>query len=32
MTLLEVSPFSSLDEIRAATGCAFEIAPSIKGA
>jgi 3-oxoacid CoA-transferase len=32
MTLLEVSPFSSLDEIRAATGCAFEIAPNIKGA
>jgi len=32
MTLLEVSPFSSLDEIRAATGCAFEIAPGIKSA
>ena len=32
MTLLEVSPFSSLDEIRAATGCAFDIAPNIKGA
>ena len=32
MTLLEVSPFSSLDEIRAATGCVFDIAPNIKGA
>jgi len=32
MTLLEVSPFSSLDEIKAATGCAFDIAPDIKGA
>ncbi|MEN8687049.1 MAG: 3-oxoacid CoA-transferase [Desulfuromonadales bacterium] len=32
MTLLEVSPFSSVDEIRAATGCAFDIAPDIKGA
>jgi 3-oxoacid CoA-transferase len=31
MTLLEVSPFSSLDEIRGATGCAFDIAPNIKG-
>jgi 3-oxoacid CoA-transferase len=32
LTLLEVSPFSSLDEIRAATGCAFAIAPGAKGA
>jgi 3-oxoacid CoA-transferase len=32
MTLLEVSPFSSLDEIKAATGCGFDIAPDIKGA
>jgi 3-oxoacid CoA-transferase len=32
MTLLEVSPFSALDEIKAATGCAFDIAPDIKGA
>ena len=31
LTLLEVSPFSSLDEIRAATGCAFAIAPGAKG-
>jgi len=31
MTLIEISPFSSLDEIRAATGCVFDIAPDIKG-
>jgi len=32
MTLLEISPFSTLDDIRATTGCAFDIAPEIKGA
>jgi 3-oxoacid CoA-transferase len=32
LTLLEVSPFSSLDKIKSATGCAFAIAPDLKGA
>jgi 3-oxoacid CoA-transferase len=32
LTLLEVSPFSSLDEVRAATGCSFTLASDVKGA
>jgi len=32
LTLLEVSPFSSLEEVREATGCEFEISPVLKGA
>ena len=32
LTLLEVSPFSSIEDIRAATGCAFQVAANIKGA
>ncbi len=32
LTLLEVSPYSSLEEIRAATGCEFAVAPDLKGA
>jgi len=32
LTLLEVSPFSSLEEVKAATGCDFAIAPDLKGA
>jgi len=32
LTLLEVSPFSSIDEIRTATGCDFKIAADVKGA
>ncbi len=32
LTLLEVSPFSSLEEIKTATGCDFAIAPDLKGA
>ncbi len=32
LTLLEVSPYSSLEEIKAATGCEFVIAPDLKGA
>jgi 3-oxoacid CoA-transferase len=32
LTLLEVSPFSSVDEIRQTTGCPFDISPAVKGA
>ncbi|MEJ2469792.1 MAG: 3-oxoacid CoA-transferase [Desulfuromonadales bacterium] len=32
LTLIEVSPFSSVEEIRSATGCPFEIAPALVGA
>ncbi len=32
LTLIEVSPYSSLEEIRAATGCEFAVAPDLKGA
>ncbi len=32
LTLLEVSPFSSLEEIRDATGCSFETSPALMGA
>lgn len=31
LTLIEISPFSSLDEVREATGCSFAISPNIKG-
>jgi 3-oxoacid CoA-transferase len=30
LTLLEVSPFSSLDEVRSSTGCAFRVADDLK--
>ncbi|MBW2688523.1 MAG: 3-oxoacid CoA-transferase subunit B [Deltaproteobacteria bacterium] len=30
MTLIEVSPFSSLEEIRTATGCDFQVADNLK--
>ena len=32
LTLIEISPFSTMEEIRAATGCVFEIAPALQGA
>jgi len=32
LTLLEVSPFSSVDEIRQSTGCEFNLAPDVTGA
>ena len=30
LTLLEISPFSNLDDIRATTGCAFKVADNLK--
>ncbi len=30
LTLLEISPFSNLDDIRATTGCAFNVADNLK--
>ncbi len=30
LTLLEVSPFSSLDDVRSSTGCAFQVADDLK--
>ena len=32
LTLIEISPFSSMDEVRESTGCPFAVSPVLKGA
>ena len=32
LTLLEISPFSSMEEVRESTGCPFAVSPALKGA
>lgn len=32
LTLIEISPFSTMEEVHAATGCVFEVAPALQGA